>query len=141
MSNTVAEVCENCGRSVGKLEKIYLWEDHPVCSDCYARLRSDADAGKAPPVFEAIPSTPLPLTPGQVACQNPNCGFSGIPKERFRGSATLLVLLFLCGVIPGLIYAVICCGTEYGCPSCGTILKLSQQARTEIARAKRLRLK
>lgn len=34
------EICENCGRAVGKLETPCVYQEHIVCSDCDTRLRS-----------------------------------------------------------------------------------------------------
>ena len=31
--------CENCGRTIGKLEKNYFFEDHIVCMECHKRLK------------------------------------------------------------------------------------------------------
>lgn len=33
------EVCENCGRNIGKLETAHIHDDHIVCSECVSRLR------------------------------------------------------------------------------------------------------
>jgi predicted RNA-binding Zn-ribbon protein involved in translation (DUF1610 family) len=30
--------CENCGRAIGRLETVQLWQNHVVCNDCHARL-------------------------------------------------------------------------------------------------------
>ena len=32
--------CENCGRSIGKLETPHVWQDHIVCADCIKRLET-----------------------------------------------------------------------------------------------------
>lgn len=32
--------CENCGRKIGKLETPQLWQEHVVCAECLARLKS-----------------------------------------------------------------------------------------------------
>ena len=32
--------CENCGATIGKLEKSYVFEDHVVCGECNQRLKS-----------------------------------------------------------------------------------------------------
>ena len=34
----VERKCENCGRKIGRLEKLQLWENHLVCGDCQAKL-------------------------------------------------------------------------------------------------------
>lgn len=30
--------CENCGRAIGRLETVQLWQNHVVCNVCHARL-------------------------------------------------------------------------------------------------------
>ncbi len=32
------ETCENCGRSIGRLETASIWKDHVVCPHCYKNL-------------------------------------------------------------------------------------------------------
>lgn len=32
--------CANCGATIGKIEKNYVFEDHVVCSECYQRLKN-----------------------------------------------------------------------------------------------------
>lgn len=32
--------CANCGATIGKLEKSYLFEDHVVCYKCHQRLKN-----------------------------------------------------------------------------------------------------
>ena len=34
------ETCENCGRTIGKLEKSYVFEGQTVCGQCHQRLES-----------------------------------------------------------------------------------------------------
>lgn len=36
------ETCENCGRTIGKLEKSYVFEDHVVCCECHQRLKNQS---------------------------------------------------------------------------------------------------
>ncbi len=35
------EQCENCARTIGRLEHPHLWEQHVVCSDCWRTLSSE----------------------------------------------------------------------------------------------------
>ena len=39
------EVCENCDRSIGRLEEAFLHREHIVCRECYQKLRSEASPG------------------------------------------------------------------------------------------------
>lgn len=57
MANTqqAAEVCDNCGRSIGRLETPYAHGQHVVCGECYARLIPPAQ-----PVAYASPPQYLP---------------------------------------------------------------------------------
>src|SRR5438552_16215297 len=32
------DTCENCGRTIGKLEQAFVFQQSPVCAECYARL-------------------------------------------------------------------------------------------------------
>jgi len=34
------ETCKNCGRTIGKLEESYLFEDHVVCGECHQKLKN-----------------------------------------------------------------------------------------------------
>ena len=52
----VAEKCENCGRTIGKLEHSYNYEGHTVCKDCKQRLEDLSSA--APKVKEKTVRTP-----------------------------------------------------------------------------------
>ena len=43
------ETCENCGRTIGKLERAHVYDGHVVCGDCIRRL-SATDEVQAPVV-------------------------------------------------------------------------------------------
>ena len=51
-------------------------------------------------------------------CPNPNCGFRGIADRKARGSVIVAVLLFLFGVLPGVLYLIFASGYHYYCPKC-----------------------
>ena len=34
----IDRTCENCGRSIGRLETVELWKNHVVCVNCHAQL-------------------------------------------------------------------------------------------------------
>jgi hypothetical protein len=38
------EVCENCGRVVGKLEQAFVYEGHIVCKQCNEKLQDERQA-------------------------------------------------------------------------------------------------
>jgi hypothetical protein len=51
-------VCENCGRTIGRLETPHVWHQRVVCAPCYARLVNaepapldyrSASSGEPPP--------------------------------------------------------------------------------------------
>lgn len=57
---------------------------------------------------------------GDMIC--PNCGTRGTPKSITRGSFGIELLLWLCFLIPGLIYSLWrMSSTQPSCPSCGHI--------------------
>lgn len=49
-----------------------------------------------------------------------NCGSRGFPKTKTKGSFFIELILWLCFLIPGLIYSVWRLTTRYkACPKCG----------------------
>jgi hypothetical protein len=34
-----SETCENCGSEIGKIEKVFVYEDHITCAKCYSKLK------------------------------------------------------------------------------------------------------
>lgn len=55
----------------------------------------------------------------QIICPNPNCGYRG-KGVRTDGTSGCLFMLFLCiGVVPGLLYLILCGKPEIICPKCG----------------------
>ena len=65
------------------------------------------------------PTPPAKLNRGDIICSNPQCCYVGPPKRESRGSVILAVLLFLFGILPGIIYMVVMSGYNYVCPRCG----------------------
>ena len=55
------ENCENCGRTIGKLEQPHVWRKHVVCAECHVHLNAAAPASAAVRPSHAPP--PLPPTP------------------------------------------------------------------------------
>jgi len=39
VSNRKVEACENCGRTIGKLEQAYVFKNHIVCQQCHEKLK------------------------------------------------------------------------------------------------------
>jgi uncharacterized RDD family membrane protein YckC len=39
VSHRKVEVCENCGRTIGKLEQAYVFKNHIVCQQCHEKLK------------------------------------------------------------------------------------------------------
>lgn len=55
---------------------------------------------------------------GSMICQN--CGSRGEPKTITKGSIGMEIILWICFLIPGLIYSIWRLTSKYkGCPSCG----------------------
>lgn len=49
-----------------------------------------------------------------------NCGTQGKPKLKTKGSIFIEIILWLCLIVPGLIYSIWRHTTRYkACPSCG----------------------
>ena len=49
----------------------------------------------------------------------PNCGYSGKPKIKSRGSCFVLMLLLLLAIVPGVIYLLyMATGRNTTCPKC-----------------------
>lgn len=68
------------------------------------------------------PSKVDPVTgvagPGAMFC--PNCGHAGGSTSKTRGSILIEIVLWLCFIIPGLIYSIWRLTTRHkACPSCG----------------------
>ena len=54
----------------------------------------------------------------EIVCTS--CGYVGEPKTITKGSMGVEIILWLCFLIPGLIYSVWRLSSRYdGCPSCG----------------------
>ncbi len=52
----------------------------------------------------------------------PNCGFQGDEKTITKGNFFIELFLWLCFIIPGLIYSIWRLATRTsGCPSCGAL--------------------
>src|SRR6266566_4120119 len=62
--NTLGEICENCGRSIGRLEAPHVYNDHVVCLECLRRLSPPAIAPPPPllppPILEELDDSPRP---------------------------------------------------------------------------------
>lgn len=55
----------------------------------------------------------------EIICPNPNCGYTGYPMKKEKGSLFMFLFLLLFGVVPGLIYLIFKSGYYYICPKCG----------------------
>ena len=89
------------------------WNEERVCDRCYKHLSGAATYGAA-----ATGATgPL------IICPNPNCGYRGAGLRRAKGSVGLTVLLFIIGVVPGLLYWLLRGGYRVSCPRCGMMVR------------------
>lgn len=62
------ETCENCGRSIGRLETPHVIEDSVVCAQCHAQVRASRAPAKPtapPPAAVIVEDRPLPSRPHQ----------------------------------------------------------------------------
>jgi len=55
----------------------------------------------------------------EIICRNPNCRYEGPALCKSQISIIIYVGLLLCGILPGIIYLIICQGYRYCCPKCG----------------------
>lgn len=56
----------------------------------------------------------------RIVCVNPNCGYRGPAIRKARGSTLVLILLLLCGALPGILYMLFAGGYDSVCPECST---------------------
>ncbi|HKW89467.1 MAG TPA: hypothetical protein VJN21_12000 [Candidatus Acidoferrales bacterium] len=57
--------------------------------------------------------------PRFIICPNSNCGYNGPARTEPRGSCLIAGLLFLLGILPGVLYIVFRRGYRYYCLKCG----------------------
>ena len=67
----------------------------------------------------------------QMVC--PECGATIVPETQRFGSMTIMILLFLCGIWPGVLYAVLKCGVTYNCPQCHADLDPEKHVRRALS--------
>jgi hypothetical protein len=107
-TTTTTAHCSRC--NVENPEPARLFDDRVVCQKCFDWLESASRKVGRNPSDLAVAD--------KLVCQNPNCGHRGKVVRRRRGSVGLLILLFLAGVLPGLIYAMFGMGEDKYCPQC-----------------------
>jgi hypothetical protein len=73
---------------------------------------------------EGLPLLDKPISGPVFICPNPNCGYRGPSSRQKLGNDNLAVLLFLLGIIPGILYVAFFCGHRDSCPNCGNEVKL-----------------
>ncbi len=116
------EVCQNCEKPMGNLERTFEWGGHTVCRDCFELLRCpEAPAAKK----EAPPDPALIMT-----C--PHCQARVTPEPRRVGSDGMLIFLFLVGIIPGVLYAIFVYSLRYYCPFCRNQVEPSPELRRAV---------
>ncbi len=54
-----------------------------------------------------------------IICPNPNCGYRGPGAKDGGSSGCLLLILLVCGVLPGILYLLFCGKPGVVCPRCG----------------------
>ena len=70
-------------------------------------------------VFSALGGRGSVSPTGAYIC--PNCGTRGVPATKTKGSIFIEIILWLCLIIPGLIYSIWRLTTRYkACPACGS---------------------
>lgn len=79
--STTTSTCENCGRTIGKLEQPYTWKESVVCLECSQRLRGQTPGATGEQLVDAIGTHVI--SPGNVR------------KLSTAGKAALLGLLVI----------------------------------------------
>lgn len=94
------ENCENCGRTIGKLEQPYVWRKHVVCAECHVHLSTPAPAAAAVRPAQAPPPLPTPNGPPRVVAPK-RSGAAPAPvalqPEAPAKSAAPMLLCSACG--------------------------------------------
>jgi uncharacterized protein with PIN domain len=101
-----SNTCQNCNRTIGKLEEPHQWDDHVVCAQCSTLLARQAPSKKTKEGEEF------------VICPNANCGYHGKAVKQACGSRAVAYTLMILGGLPGLIYILVTTGWEIKCPKC-----------------------
>jgi tetratricopeptide (TPR) repeat protein len=81
--------CDNCGRTIGRLEQPHVWRTHVVCVECHTRLSAPAPSAKkapAPPPMPKRPEAPKPVAPPMLLCGvcGRYCPFGDVVSENGR---------------------------------------------------------
>jgi hypothetical protein len=82
------EVCENCGRAIGKLEEAFVCKGHVVCKECNKKLSNE-------PQEIQSGRTRVEQTPAQPNAQRGKMTKSKILWLAFAGWSVLFVVLIL----------------------------------------------
>jgi hypothetical protein len=78
-------VCENCGRTIGRLEQPRRWQAHLVCHECHDRLARQASGLSGPQT--------APAGPGAAGAAPPSLGAMGADTVRWRESPSWIPYL------------------------------------------------
>lgn len=78
----------------------------------------------ATPVGLPLKHPPVMVHGPNFICPNANCGYQGPSSKTEKGSQFVGFLLLLLAIVPGIVYLVLCCGSQYHCPRCGCEVKL-----------------
>lgn len=68
---------------------------------------------------------------GLILCVNPECDFIGEPELKKTGNIKTGLVLFLLGILPGIIYFMFNSGYIPVCPICGTTIKFRAKRQAE----------
>lgn len=129
--------CKHCGEFLNKEEDLIEARKCPICgtlnraTDFYCRypkcqhklpsINSNTEIIKIKKTELlkniATPSKSL-LGPPIIKC--PNCNYEGKAKLYTQGSVLIELILWLCFIVPGLIYSIwrMTSGRYWGCPKC-----------------------
>lgn len=59
--------CANCGQTIGKLQKLHLWENRIVCGGCHGKLAAESAPAAIPVVAGVVARTPARGEPVRAA--------------------------------------------------------------------------
>lgn len=89
MAENNLEVCENCGRPIGKLEKSMIWEEHLVCRECRDHLVYTLQSDSVRPTYLNTEDT------GVADLRPPGLTKRDVQSAVFHAILDLLFVLFL----------------------------------------------
>ena len=97
------EVCENCGRAIGRLEQAFVHKDHVVCKECNSKVQhepqeiqpSQAKSQQAPSAPNSHPSKTL-YKKNRLARYKVRCGKRSLAFQYWLLGWTIFMICVIC---------------------------------------------